>query len=207
MHLLGVREFSSSSALKVSRSHQPRPIAYLYFVHPPSLPSSLRRGRRLPCAPTLIVALLQRRRIMSSPSSAQDTAALSTQSVWDRISAWASEHKAIVYTVAGVTLVATAAGVYYYVSNAPKKDEGAEEGSSTAKRKAKKDRRKARKEVEEKLADQSSTYSGDEVSSSTDNQSDTMKSPQVAAEEEELPEITEEYVISLNEAVCQSRGL
>lgn len=92
---------------------------------------------------------------MSSASMAQDPAALSSQSVWDRISAWASEHKVVVYTVAGVTLVATAAGVYYYVSNAPKKDGGAEEDSSTSKRKAKKDRRKARKEVEEKLTDQS----------------------------------------------------
>jgi len=92
---------------------------------------------------------------MSSPWTAQDTTALASQSVWDRISAWASEHKAVVYTVAGVTLVATAAGVYYYVSSVPKKDEGADEDSSTAKRKAKKDRRKARKEVEEKPADQS----------------------------------------------------
>jgi mitochondrial import receptor subunit TOM70 len=90
-----------------------------------------------------------------SSSAAQDTATLPSQSVWDRISTWASEHKAVVYTVAGVTLVATAAGVYYYVSSAPKKDGGAEEGTSTAKRKTKKDRRKAKKEVEEKLTDQS----------------------------------------------------
>jgi import receptor subunit TOM70 len=146
---------------------------------------------------------------MSSSSTAQDTAALPSQSVWDRISAWASEHKAVVYTVAGVTLVATAAGVYYYVSNAPKKDGAAEEDSSTAKRKAKKDRRKARKDVEEKLSDQSKsrTDSDGEVSSSTDNQSAAMKPPQVTFEEDDFPEITEEYATSLNEAVCQYRDL
>jgi len=146
---------------------------------------------------------------MSSPSTVQDTTALPSQSVWDRISAWASEHKAVVYTVAGVTLVATAAGVYYYVSSAPKKDGGAEEGSSTVKRKAKKDRRKARKEVEETLSDQSKncTDSDGEVSSFTDNQSATVKPPQATSEEDELPEITEEYATSLNEAVCQHPGL
>ena len=144
-----------------------------------------------------------------SSLTAQDTTVLPSQSVWDRISAWASEHKAVVYTVAGVTLVATAAGVYYYVSSAPKKDGGAEEDSSTAKRKAKKDRRKAKKEVEEKPADQSKNCkdSDGKVSSSTDNQSAAMKPPQVTVEEDELPEITEEHVTSLNEAVCQYRGL
>ena len=110
----------------------------------------------------------------------------------------------MVYTVAGVTLVATAAGVYYYGSSVPKKEEGADEDSSTAKRKAKKDRRKARKEVEEQPADQSKsrTDSVGEVSSSTDNQSAATKSPQVAVEEDELPEITEEYATSLSETVC-----
>jgi import receptor subunit TOM70 len=146
---------------------------------------------------------------MSSPSTVQDTAVLPSQSVWDRISAWASEHKAVVYTVAGVTLVATAAGVYYYVSSAPKKDGGAEEDSSTSKRKAKKDRRKIRMEVEEKLTDQSKNRmdSAGKVSSSADNQSAAMKSSQPTVEEDELPEITEEYATSLNEAVCQDCDL
>lgn len=146
---------------------------------------------------------------MSSRSTAQDTATLASQSVWERISAWASEHKAVVYTVAGVTLVATAAGVYYYVSSPPQKDGDPDEGSSTAKRKAKKDRRKARKEVEEKLTDQPKNRmnSNDKVSSSTDNQSAAMKSPQASAEEDNLPEITEDSVMTLDEAVCQCCGL
>lgn len=209
--LLGIRDFFKlHHALSIYTHHtnhaQSRASALStlhFFLH------RFRRGRRLPCAPTLILALLQRRGIMSSPSMAQDTAALPSQSVWDRISAWASEHKAVIYTVAGVTLVATAAGVYYYVSSAPKKDGGAEEDSSTEKRKSKKDRRKARKEVEEKLLDQSKnrTDSDGEVSSSTDNQSAAMKSPQTAVEEDEFPEITEEYVTSLNEEVCQHCGI
>jgi hypothetical protein len=38
-------------------------------------------------------------------------------STWDRITNWASENKAIVYTIAGVTLVATGAGVVYYLNS------------------------------------------------------------------------------------------
>lgn len=39
-------------------------------------------------------------------------------SVWDRISNWASENKAVVYTIAGVTVVFVAgAGVFYYTKD------------------------------------------------------------------------------------------
>ena len=70
-----------------------------------------------------------------------------SSSLWDRISTWASEHKGVIYTIAGVTLVVTAAGVIYYVSDSgssPKQQE-----SSGGKRKSKKDRRKTKKEAEE----------------------------------------------------------
>jgi import receptor subunit TOM70 len=38
-------------------------------------------------------------------------------SVWDRISTWASENKAVVYTIAGVAVVVTGAGVAYYLTD------------------------------------------------------------------------------------------
>lgn len=39
-------------------------------------------------------------------------------SVWDRISNWVSENKAVVYTIAGVTVVVVAgAGVFYYTKD------------------------------------------------------------------------------------------
>jgi hypothetical protein len=44
-------------------------------------------------------------------------AASSSPGVWDRITTWASEHKAVVYTVAGVAVVVTGAGVVYYLQN------------------------------------------------------------------------------------------
>ena len=36
-------------------------------------------------------------------------------SVWDRITTWASENKAVVYTIAGVAVVVSGAGVAYYL--------------------------------------------------------------------------------------------
>jgi len=40
-------------------------------------------------------------------------------SLWDRISTWVSEHKAVVYTIAGVAVVITTAGAVYYIRSAP----------------------------------------------------------------------------------------
>lgn len=99
---------------------------------------------------------------MASPDSAPilppsrpilvDTSALpdaASSSLWDRISSWASDNKALVYTIAGVTLVVTAAGVIYYTSEAKPAEEAS--SSPTSKAKAnKKAKRKAKKEAEEK---------------------------------------------------------
>lgn len=40
-----------------------------------------------------------------------------SSSVWDRISTWASENKTVVYTIAGVAVVFTGAGVFYYLNS------------------------------------------------------------------------------------------
>ena len=37
--------------------------------------------------------------------------------LWDRLSNWVSENKAVVYTIAGVAVVVTGAGVVYYLSD------------------------------------------------------------------------------------------
>jgi mitochondrial import receptor subunit TOM70 len=41
----------------------------------------------------------------------------SQSSLWDRISSWASENKVAVYTIAGVAIVVTGAGVAYYLTD------------------------------------------------------------------------------------------
>ena len=78
----------------------------------------------------------------------------SSSGVWDRISTWAAEHKGAVYTIAGVTLVVTAAGAVYYFSDpAPKltPEEAAERKKARKQRKAaKKSGDKAGASVSEK---------------------------------------------------------
>jgi mitochondrial import receptor subunit TOM70 len=60
---------------------------------------------------------------MSAPStippgrSTPEFASSTSSSVWDRITTWASENKAIVYTIAGVAVVVTGAGVAYYLTD------------------------------------------------------------------------------------------
>lgn len=52
------------------------------------------------------------------PVDPTPVAAIPTDSsLWDRISTWASDNKAVVYTIAGVAVVVTGAGVVYYVNS------------------------------------------------------------------------------------------
>lgn len=75
----------------------------------------------------------------------EGVASSSAPSFFERISSWASRNKATVYTIAGITLVATAAGIYYYSDT---QGLSGNEGSA-AKRKSKKDRRKGKKDATE----------------------------------------------------------
>ena len=67
----------------------------------------------------------------------------SSSSLWDRISSWASDNKATVYTIAGVTVVVSAGAIYYFNSQPAPVDEAAAE-----RKKAKKDKKRAKKEAE-----------------------------------------------------------
>jgi len=82
-------------------------------------------------------------------SSASSNITQSTAGTWDRFSQWVSDNKAVAYTIAGVTLVATGGAVYFYTAGggaAPKpKDSGVE-------RISKKERRKIKKDLEDEAA-------------------------------------------------------
>ena len=79
---------------------------------------------------------------MATNSPAVEKAAAATTSFWDRATQWASEHKAVVYSIAGVAVVVTGAGAVYYFSDS-KPSKPAEP------RKSKKERRKEKKRAEE----------------------------------------------------------
>ena len=83
---------------------------------------------------------------LEAPSFTSSSTSPST-SAWDRFTTWASENKALVYTIAGVAVVVTGAGVVYYL----RESRGGEAGGAVAeeKRKSKKERRKEKKKAEE----------------------------------------------------------
>ena len=85
---------------------------------------------------------------------ALDTSSFTSQqssSLWDRLSTWASENKAVVYTIAGIAVVVTGAGAVYYLSDSRRGARPAESSSvvEEKKKQSKKDRRKAKKQAEE----------------------------------------------------------
>ncbi|KAI9714627.1 MAG: TOM (translocase of outer membrane) complex component [Chrysothrix sp. TS-e1954] len=125
-------------------------------------------------------------------SNAAASVSSSTSSVWDRFSNWASENKAAVYTIAGVTLVVTGAGIYYYRSSA-----GDDEP-----RKSKKERRRAKKEAEgTPKSDESSTSgtSGALQRGVTKVFSHLAQRAATVESEEELPQVDESMVETLSE--------
>ena len=87
--------------------------------------------------------------IPAARSTTLDTSSITLESppssLWDRISIWASENKALVYSIAGVAVVITGAGAVYYLTDS-RRGAVAEE----KRRASKKERRKAKKEKDDK---------------------------------------------------------
>ena len=120
-------------------------------------------------------------KLSETASQATSNVSSASSSLWDRICGWASENKTTVYTVAGITVVATGAGVLYYFSSSTQ-EAGGEQGP----KKSKKDRRKAKKEAEEAA-----------------NRADQFQSQPSVEPEEELPQVDESTIASLSEEVYE----
>nr|CAA75047.1 TOM70 [Podospora anserina] len=101
-------------------------------------------------------------------------------SLWDRISNWASENKGLVYTIAGVAVVVTGAGVVYYIRKGPD-----EESVPKPSKKERRKRKQAEKEAEKGAA--------------AEKEAETSKTATVETADE-LPEIDEASVIGLSES-------
>ncbi|VBB76089.1 PaTOM70 mitochondrial precursor proteins import receptor encoded by the PaTom70 gene [Podospora comata] len=101
-------------------------------------------------------------------------------SLWDRISNWASENKGLVYTIAGVAVVVTGAGVVYYIRKGPD-----EESVPKPSKKERRKRKQAEKEAEKGAA--------------AEKHAETPKTATVETADE-LPEIDEASVIGLSES-------
>ncbi|KAI9694798.1 MAG: TOM (translocase of outer membrane) complex component [Bathelium mastoideum] len=120
----------------------------------------------------------------STTPTSIDSASTGASSFWDRATKWASEHKAVVYTIAGVTVVATGAGIYYYTSSP--RNNGTTGSSASEKKRAKKDKRKNKKSAEEK-------------SIQDDKEPKKPEPAKVEQAEEELPDVDESTVGAMSE--------
>ncbi|KAA6414076.1 MAG: mitochondrial precursor s import receptor [Lasallia pustulata] len=129
--------------------------------------------------------------IGSTGTTALDTGSLagsSSSSVWDRLSTWASENKALVYTIASVAVVVTGAGVVYYVSDSRKNPQGG--AAAEEKRASKKERRKAKKAETEKPTVSKSSEEPESKKNTATVQSDPS---------DDLPQVDEAIVEALSE--------
>ena len=137
----------------------------------------------------------------SLPSIDISTSTTSSPSLWNRITDWASERKAVVYTVAGAAVVVTGAGlVYYYRDSRPQ--------SSSEHRPSKKERRKAKREKEaaEKRASGESGLSTSSSMNLTDHAEEETSSASKRAKVEEapvkeIPQVDEVTIATLSEQV------
>lgn len=75
--------------------------------------------------------------VESVHSITANSAGPAATSLWTRLSGYISEHKAVVYTVGAVVIVATAGGIYYISQTTP-----TSEDDTGKEKKTKKDRRK-----------------------------------------------------------------
>ncbi|WEW60213.1 TOM (translocase of outer membrane) complex component [Emydomyces testavorans] len=129
--------------------------------------------------PTIVSVPAAETTIVSTPVPSSSTASL-----WDRVSKWASEHKALVYTIAGVAVVVTSAGVVYYLSDSGRIQTAAQPGE---KRKSKKERRREKKKAEEEKKAEAAKASESRIAEANE-----------AEEPEELPEVDETIVQALD---------
>ncbi|KAK5075271.1 TOM (translocase of outer membrane) complex component [Lithohypha guttulata] len=113
----------------------------------------------------------------------------SNSSLWDRVSTWVSENRAVAYTIAGTVVVVTAGGVVYYLSHSPEKNLEAQNHA----KKSKKERRKEKKEQQE-AASREQPESGVKLIDEEAAIGVQAPKPATVEAEDEVPEITESTV-------------
>ncbi|KAF8531691.1 hypothetical protein BDD12DRAFT_869533 [Trichophaea hybrida] len=117
--------------------------------------------------------------IQSVHSIAANSAGPASTSLWTRLSGYISQHKAVVYTVGAVVIIATAGGIYYISQSTPNEDEPGKE------RKSKKDRRK--KDIKDSASEKADKIQAD------------SKKPAAANTDNVLPDVDENTVGSLTD--------
>lgn len=114
-----------------------------------------------------------------------------TGSLWDRLSNWAAENKGVVYTVAGITLVAGAGGAIYYLSAPDARDDSSAADSSANKRR----RQRERKRAKERAGKDAAT----DKDAAAEQPAESKKASVTATSDDELPDVTESSVAALSD--------
>ncbi|KAH9906620.1 import receptor [Xylariomycetidae sp. FL2044] len=122
-----------------------------------------------------------------------------SSSVWDRVTNWASENKAIVYTIAGVAVVVTGAGVVYYLN-------GDSQPKAPAEPKLSKKERRKRKEAEREAAAEKTATPAEKPKPAAVESTDDM--PEISEETVATftPDDREDYALKLKNAGNQAFG-
>ncbi|KAL2045199.1 hypothetical protein N7G274_002281 [Stereocaulon virgatum] len=110
----------------------------------------------------------------------------------ERLSAWASENKAVVYTIAGVAVIVTGAGVAYYISDSRR---GSNVAAEEKKRLSKKERRKAKQEKEKEKTQPEAREAPQEPKEPIQAKAPTIESDPL----EGIPQIDESIVETLSD--------
>ncbi|KAG9204442.1 TOM (translocase of outer membrane) complex component [Epicoccum nigrum] len=106
---------------------------------------------------------------------------------WSRLSSWASEHKGVVYTIAGVTLVVGAGGAIYYFNSGDSSTDASTPGTAANKRKKQRERRREKERA-------AKANEGKE-----EPQTEPKKASVSGSADDELPEVDESSVGALSE--------
>lgn len=138
--------------------------------------------------------------IPSSPAGTTPVTVPADSSLWDRLSNWVSDNKAVVYTIAGVAVVVTTAGAVYYIRKGPSEvsmsmaiplvspSHLTKIPQDATPKLSKKERRKRKQQAEKDV----------ETGQSAEKQAEKAP-PAASVESVEIPEITEATVATLSE--------
>lgn len=123
----------------------------------------------------------------------------SSSGLWDRVTSWASENKAVVYTIAGVAVVVTGAGVVYYLNS----DSSAKADSGP---KLSKKQRRKNKEAERKAAEEKETPAAPQSKAATVESDPELPIVDEASVQSLTQEQREQYAVKLKAAGNKAYG-
>lgn len=130
----------------------------------------------------------------------QAAAAPANSSVWDRVAQYCRDHKAVVYTVGTLGVVGLAGTVYYVHTRRPPPKAG-ETGEASRKPSKSEKKRLRRKHHKHKQGSVAESEAGAEETAPAEKEPEVASASSKASTSSALPELTPEYIASLDAKV------